>query len=167
MSTSAIRARDFLETQIGTVVVEVSDVAILNAEIIPNNAEIAAFAESESAKVLASTAVVQLGEYFAGTRTEFDLPTELIGTSFQKAVWKEISDIGFGEQLTYGEIAARIGNPVAARAVGAAVGANPVPIIVPCHRVMGASKKITGYSGGEGIPTKKWLLNFERIEYVD
>ena len=167
MSTNEIRARDFLETQIGTVVVEVSDSAILNTEIIPNTAEVAAFSESEEAKSLASAAVLQLNEYFAGTRTEFDLPTDLMGTNFQKAVWKEISDIGFGEQLTYGEIAARIGNPAASRAVGAAVGANPVPIIIPCHRVMGASQKITGYSGGEGIPTKKWLLNFERIEYVD
>lgn len=167
MSTNEIRARDFLETQIGTVVVEVSDSAILSTEIIPNTAEVATFSESEEAKSLASAAVEQLDEYFAGARTEFDLPTDLMGTNFQKAVWKEISDIGFGEQLTYGEIAARIGNPAASRAVGAAVGANPVPIIIPCHRVMGASQKITGYSGGEGIPTKKWLLNFERIEYVD
>jgi methylated-DNA-[protein]-cysteine S-methyltransferase len=109
----------------------------------------------------------QLTSYFKGKSTELDFATELVGTAFQKAVWKEISNIGFGEVTTYAEIAKKIGNPKAVRAVGGAVGSNPVPLIVGCHRVLGASSKITGYSGGDGLPTKRWLLNLEGIETKD
>ena len=109
-------------------------------------------------------AIAQLGEYFAGERTEFQLEYELDGTDFQKSVWREIDEIPFGETLTYAEIAAKVGKPLAARAVGGAVGANPLALIVPCHRVLGASGRITGYSGGEGLPTKRILLALEQIE---
>jgi methylated-DNA-[protein]-cysteine S-methyltransferase len=109
----------------------------------------------------------QLAEYFAGKRKTFDLPIELQGTEFQKSVWKVIDDIKFGETLTYADIAARIGKPKASRAVGGAVGANPVPLFVPCHRVLGANGKITGYSGGEGLPTKRQLLKLELITSVE
>jgi methylated-DNA-[protein]-cysteine S-methyltransferase len=109
----------------------------------------------------------QLAEYFAGKRKTFDLPIELHGTEFQKSVWKVIDDIKFGETLTYADIAARIGKPKASRAVGGAVGANPVPLFVPCHRVLGANGKITGYSGGEGLPTKRQLLKLEQITSVE
>jgi methylated-DNA-[protein]-cysteine S-methyltransferase len=109
----------------------------------------------------------QLAEYFAGKRKTFDLPIELHGTAFQKSVWKVIDGIKFGETLTYADIADRIGNPKASRAVGGAVGANPVPLIVPCHRVLGANGKITGYSGGEGLPTKRQLLKLEQITSVE
>lgn len=109
----------------------------------------------------------QLLEYFAGKRKVFDLPLELRGTEFQKSVWLIIDQIKFGETLTYADIAARIGKPKAARAVGGAVGANPVPLVVPCHRVLGASGKITGYSGGEGLPTKRKLLGLEQISSVE
>ncbi len=109
----------------------------------------------------------QLAEYFAGKRKAFDLPIELHGTAFQKSVWKVIDGIKFGETLTYADIADRIGNPKASRAVGGAVGANPVPLIVPCHRVLGANGKITGYSGGEGLPTKRQLLKLEQITSVE
>jgi methylated-DNA-[protein]-cysteine S-methyltransferase len=96
-----------------------------------------------------------------------DFAVELHGTAFQEAVWAEIAKLGFGKVATYADIASAIGNPKAVRAVGGAVGSNPVPLVVGCHRVLGASKKITGYSGGEGIPTKKWLLAHESIEYRD
>ena len=109
----------------------------------------------------------QLQAYFVGKLTKFDLPVDLRGTEFQKAVWKQIAKTGFGKTITYAEIAEKIGNPLASRAVGGAVGSNPVPLIVGCHRVLGANGRITGYSGGDGIPTKRWLLDHEDIETVD
>jgi len=109
----------------------------------------------------------QLTNYFKGKSKELDFATELEGTAFQKAVWKEISKIDFGEVTTYAEIAKKIGNPKAVRAVGGAVGSNPVPLVVGCHRVLGSSGRITGYSGGDGIPTKRWLLALEGIETKD
>jgi len=111
------------------------------------------------------SAAAQLNEYFAGTRTHFDLPIAWEGTAFQQAVWRELQSIPFGTSVTYQELGESAGLGKAPRAVGGAVGKNPVPIIVPCHRVLGASKKITGYSGGEGIPTKERLLALEGISY--
>ena len=109
----------------------------------------------------------QLTSYFKGKTKELKFDVQLQGTDFQKAVWKEIAKIGFGEITTYAEIAKNIGNPKAVRAVGGAVGSNPVPLVVGCHRVLGASGRITGYSGGDGIPTKRWLLALEGIETTD
>ena len=106
----------------------------------------------------------QLTAYFAGKLTKFDLPYVVTGTEFQKAVYKQIAKLKFGEVATYGEIAAAVGRPLAARAVGAAVGSNPIGIVLGCHRVLGSNGKITGYSGGEGLPTKRWLLKLEGIE---
>lgn len=110
-------------------------------------------------------AVAQLREYFAGERHDFDLPVELAGTAFQRAVWEQLVQLQWGEVISYGELGMATGRPTAGRAVGGAVGANPVPIIVPCHRVLGVSGRITGYSGGEGIPTKSWLLDHEGITH--
>lgn len=107
----------------------------------------------------------QLAAYFAGKLERFTIPVEATGTEFQKSVWKEIAKIGFGRTLSYGEIAAKIGNPAASRAVGAAVGSNPTPLIVGCHRVLGSTGKITGFTGGKGIKTKAWLLSHEDIEF--
>lgn len=110
----------------------------------------------------------QIDSYFSGDLKKFSLPVDLsTGTAFQQDVWKQISKIPFGKSVSYVEIARAIGRPKAARAVGGAVGANPVPLIVGCHRVMGSSGKITGYSGGKGIPTKKWLLQHENIASSD
>ncbi len=111
-------------------------------------------------------AATQLREYFAGDRMDFDVPVKAAGTPFQKAVWAEIDRLGFGEVASYGELGAATGRATAGRAVGGAVGANPVPIIVPCHRVLAGNRRITGYSGGEGIPTKSWLLAHEGIDHV-
>ncbi len=121
---------------------------------------------SGKAKVLGK-AQRQLEDYFKGKSKKLDFAVEVHGTPFQEAVWAEIAKLGFGEVATYADIANAIGNPQAVRAVGGAVGANPVPLVVGCHRVMGASGRITGYSGGDGIPTKKWLLTHESIEYRD
>ena len=110
-------------------------------------------------------AVEQLREYFAGTRTDFDLPVSLAGTEFQKAVWNELVELPFGGVVSYGELGNATGRATAGRAVGGAVGANPIPIIVPCHRVLASDGRITGYSGGNGIPTKVWLLDHEGIAH--
>jgi methylated-DNA-[protein]-cysteine S-methyltransferase len=104
--------------------------------------------------------ITQLGEYFAGTRTEFDLPMDFAGTPFQQTVWKALLDIPYGETVSYGELAALIGRPTASRAVGLANGKNPIGIIVPCHRVVGSTGDLTGYGGG--IERKRALLAHER-----
>ncbi len=108
---------------------------------------------------LLETAEKQLHEYFGGQRKDFDLPLAAEGTQFQKKVWDALCDIPYGQTISYGEQARRIGLPDAARAVGAANGSNPISIIVPCHRVIGASGKLTGYGGG--LPRKQWLLEHE------
>src|ERR1700733_8980867 len=108
------------------------------------------------------TASGQLAEYFAGTRTEFDVPLAPRGTPFQLAVWAELTRIPFGSTLSYGEVAAALGkSPVASRAVGLANGRNPISIIVPCHRVIGADGSLTGY--GWGVDRKEWLLRHEGV----
>lgn len=106
-----------------------------------------------------ATAASQLGEYFAGQRTSFDLPLAPAGTTFQHRVWRALRDIPHGHRTTYGEIAAALDQPTASRAVGTATGKNPISIIVPCHRVVGADGKLTGYAGG--LTRKKWLLGHE------
>jgi methylated-DNA-[protein]-cysteine S-methyltransferase len=105
-------------------------------------------------------AIGQLREYFEGSRREFTVPLDFAGTDFQKRVWRALLAIPYGETRTYREIAMAIEAPAAVRAVGAANGANPLPIIVPCHRVIGSSGKLVGYGGG--LPLKKRLLELER-----
>jgi methylated-DNA-[protein]-cysteine S-methyltransferase len=102
----------------------------------------------------------QLDEYFAGERTAFDLPVAPAGTPFQLAVWSELQRIGHGATTTYAELARRIGRPTAIRAVGAANGANPISIVIPCHRVIGSNGSLTGYGGG--LEAKRFLLDLER-----
>jgi methylated-DNA-[protein]-cysteine S-methyltransferase len=104
-------------------------------------------------------AIEQLRAYFAGELQAFDLPLQPRGTAFQLRVWQALSSIPFGETCTYGELARRIGNANAMRAVGLANGRNPLGIIVPCHRVIGANGTLTGYGGG--LPRKQWLLRHE------
>ena len=110
-------------------------------------------------------ATEELAEYFTGKRTEFEVPIALVGTEFQQAIWLALLGVPFGETATYGELAAAAGLPKAARAVGGAVGANPVAIIVPCHRILASGHRLTGYSNGNGIETKKQLLDLEGIGY--
>jgi len=109
---------------------------------------------------LFNRAAEQLRAYFAGALSRFDLPLKLAGTPFQNAVWSALREIPFGETVSYGTLAARIGKPTAYRAVGAANGANPLPIVIPCHRVIGANGSLTGFGGG--VETKKYLLELEQ-----
>jgi methylated-DNA-[protein]-cysteine S-methyltransferase len=109
---------------------------------------------------LFAAAIDQLGEYFAGERTDFDLELALTGTPFQRTVWDALRAIPYGKTITYGELAERIGRPAAARAVGLANGKNPISVIVPCHRVIGVTGDLTGYGGG--LDRKRHLLDFER-----
>jgi methylated-DNA-[protein]-cysteine S-methyltransferase len=109
---------------------------------------------------LLAAAAQQLEEYFAGARLQFDFARDALGTPFQHDVWNALMDIPCGETVSYSELARRIGRPSASRAVGAANGANPLPIVVPCHRVIGADGSLTGFGGG--LPAKRWLLAHER-----
>src|SRR6266513_1040315 len=101
----------------------------------------------------------QLSEYFAHKRTSFDLPLAAAGTPFEQSVWRLLRELPYGTTTSYGELARRLGDPNEARAVGAANGKNPIPIIVPCHRVIGASGDLTGFGGG--LDRKRWLLEHE------
>ena len=101
----------------------------------------------------------QLDAYFAGRRQGFDLPLAPQGTAFQRQVWWELANIPFGRTISYAELARRVGRPTAMRAVGAANGRNPIPIVLPCHRVIGADGSLTGFGGG--LPTKQFLLRLE------
>jgi methylated-DNA-[protein]-cysteine S-methyltransferase len=101
----------------------------------------------------------QLSAYFSGTLTEFDLPLQMQGTPFAKSIWDVLKTIPYGTTVSYGELAQQLGQPKASRAVGLANGRNPISIVVPCHRVIGANGKLTGYGGG--VERKQWLLNHE------
>lgn len=115
------------------------------------------WAEGNNAVLDATRA--QLDEYFAGTRKDFDLPLAPQGTSFQKNVWQTLATIPYGETISYAQLAQRVGKSTAMRAVGAANGRNPLPIVLPCHRVIGADGSLTGFGGG--LPTKQFLLELE------
>jgi len=114
---------------------------------------------AEGSDALSQSALGQLAEYFDGKRTSFDLPLDVEGTAFQKAVWNELQRIPYGETRSYGEIAKALGKPGAARAVGSANHNNPVAIVIPCHRVVGQDGSLTGYAGG--VHLKQQLLAIE------
>jgi methylated-DNA-[protein]-cysteine S-methyltransferase len=149
----------YLETSIGRLLIAGDEHSVRRIEF-PNKEAKPEAGWAESEKGAVGEAVKQLREYFAGRRAEFDLPLEPAGTPFQLTVWKALSDIPYGETISYGELAKRVGNPNASRAVGAANGKNPLPIVVPCHRVIGANGKLTGFGGG--LPTKEALLALEK-----
>jgi methylated-DNA-[protein]-cysteine S-methyltransferase len=107
-------------------------------------------------------AAAQLEEYFAGDRRQFDLPLDLRGTEFQRDAWRALASVPYGETRTYGEQAEAIGRPGAFRAVGAANGRNPIPVILPCHRIIGASGALTGFGGG--LAVKRQLLDHEQAQ---
>ncbi|NVJ65118.1 MAG: methylated-DNA--[protein]-cysteine S-methyltransferase [Gammaproteobacteria bacterium] len=115
----------------------------------------------EASNTIIEKCYQQLTEYFEGKRREFDLPLSASGTTFQQQVWRTLTQIPFGKAWSYGELAQAIGNKNASRAVGAANGKNPISIIVPCHRVIGANGALTGYAGG--LTAKQWLLKHEGI----
>ena len=118
------------------------------------------FGEPDPGAGIFARAETELKEYFAGQRNEFEVPLTLVGTPFQQRVWTALQDIPYGATTSYGELADRLGQPTASRAVGLANGKNPISIIVPCHRVVGASGSLTGYGGG--LERKQYLLDFEQ-----
>jgi len=134
--------------------------AILWAEDDPARVGLAGTALPAASVDVLDDAAEQLAEYFAGTRTAFDLPLDLRGTAFQLAAWNALAEIPYGETRTYGEQAATIGRPAAVRAVGAANGRNPLSIVLPCHRVVGSDGALRGFAGG--LDAKAALLAFER-----
>jgi len=149
-------------TPVGTLTLVASDRglrAVLWPKRSPRRAGISPRPRGDQDHPILRKAVLQLAEYFAGARTSFDLPLDLEGTRFQVAAWRSLADIPFGTTTTYGRQAAALGIPTAARAVGAANGANPVCIVLPCHRVIGANGSLTGFGGG--LPVKQWLLDHE------
>jgi methylated-DNA-[protein]-cysteine S-methyltransferase len=125
----------------------------------PARVRLVASIEDRSHPMIAAT-VVQLAEYFAGDRIEFDVPLDAVGTDFQRLAWAALRTIAYGTTVSYGEQAERMGDRRKARAVGAANGRNPISIIVPCHRVIGANGTLTGFAGG--TDTKAWLLEHEQ-----
>ena len=162
---TSLQAVAIIETPIGRVAIGATDKGIADVEIETHKKSRTAFVASPVAGEHAQTAAQQLGEYFQGQRRDFSVPFDLEGTDFQRAIWAQVAEIGHGEKLSYGEIASKLNKPKAARAVGGAVGANPVPILIGCHRVLGSSQSLTGYSGGEGLKTKLWLLRHEGIDH--
>ncbi len=118
---------------------------------------------SEPGRKVAGEAIRQLKAYFDRRLREFDLPLDPEGTRFQLEVWRELQKIPYGTVISYGELARRLGNPKAVRAVGTANGANPIPIIIPCHRVIGSNGKLIGYGGGLPIKEKLLLLENSRL----
>jgi len=145
-----------LNTPIGELMLE-SDGDFLTGIWLPASHRTPTGHRYDALPVLDKTAE-QLDEYFARERNAFDLPTRLDGTEFQREVWAELSRIAYGETITYGELARRVGRPQGFRAVGQANGRNPLPIVVPCHRVV-ASSGLGGYAGG--LPMKRALLELE------
>lgn len=108
-----------------------------------------------------ATVVRQINDYFAGKRTQFELEVAPQGTSFQRQVWRQLGKIPYGETRSYGEIAASVGRPKGARAAGGAIGSNPIAVVIPCHRVIGADGSLTGF--GSGLPVKRRLLRLEGV----
>lgn len=152
---------DFIETPIGQLLVVVDGDGALVQLDLPAASRPTQINDAWKRDLKQLTKVrQQIDAYFAGGLTEFDLALRPHGTDFQLSVWDELTRIPYGETISYVELARRIGKPKASRAVGAANGANPLALIVPCHRVIGANGTLTGYGGG--LPTKRYLLDHER-----
>jgi methylated-DNA-[protein]-cysteine S-methyltransferase len=147
-----------MHTPIGTLRLRAADDALVGVDFLARAA--GERPRATLAHPVLALAERQLAEYFAGDRTGFELPLRPRGTEFQERVWAALSGIPYGLTRSYRELAAEIGRPSCVRAVGAANGQNPLPIVIPCHRVIGADGSLTGYGGG--LPTKTWLLRHER-----
>jgi methylated-DNA-[protein]-cysteine S-methyltransferase len=150
-----------MASPIGELVLTANDDGLTGVHMVPHvdRADLRGARRDDDDAVLAETRR-QLDEYFAGDRTDFDLPLAPTGTDFQRLVWAGLCAIPYGETISYGELAERIGRPNAQRAVGLANGRNPIAVIVPCHRVIGADGSLTGYGGG--LDRKQLLLGLER-----
>ena len=149
-----------LDSPVGTLTLVASDAGLRQINFPQNGKPSTSDSRwHEDASALRET-IRQLRAYFAGEIESFDLPLAPAGTPFQQKVWSDLRKIPYGETISYGELAKRIGNPNASRAVGLANGSNPIPIIIPCHRVIGSNGKLTGYGGG--LPIKEKLLALEK-----
>lgn len=148
-----------ISTPLGDITAVASDAGLTHV-ILPGD-DGAPLAGATEGGATVDAAVAQLTQWFSGERMSFDVPLAPEGTEFQQTVWRALCDVPFGTTASYGEVAKAIGQPSATRAVGAANGRNPIPIIIPCHRVIGASGELTGYSGGSGVETKRRLLDHE------
>ncbi len=144
-----------LATPIGPLAVSAELAGIVAVRFVP-----AVGPPDPAAPACLAQALAELAAYFAGRLTRFTVPLRLHGTPFQRAVWAELAAIPYGAAISYRDLAAAVGNPAAVRAVGAANGRNPLPILIPCHRVIGADGSLTGYGGG--LDKKEWLLAHER-----
>jgi methylated-DNA-[protein]-cysteine S-methyltransferase len=150
-----------LDTPVGTLLIAGSADSVQRIAFPRRNNAIkpeAGWQESQRGPV--GEAIRQLREYFAGKRTGFHLPLAPEGTAFQRSVWRHLQEIPYGETISYGELARRVGNPKASRAVGSANGANPLPIVIPCHRVIAGDGTLGGFGGG--LTTKQMLLALEQ-----
>lgn len=151
----------YYDSPLGRIKIEEKDNCIVGIRFISDNDIINEEINTERENSTITTCKVQLDEYFNGYRKDFDLEIKFLkGTDFQKNVWNELRKIPYGESISYKELAKRIGNPKACRAVGGANNKNPIGIIVPCHRVIGANGKMIGYA--EGIDKKEFLLKLEK-----
>jgi methylated-DNA-[protein]-cysteine S-methyltransferase len=153
--------RKTIASPVGELTLVASDdglVAILWEDDAPDRVRLGALVDTPGHPLLAQTER-ELGEYFAGRRTRFSVPLDMHGTDFQQSVWRALLTIPFGETRSYADIATQIGRPTATRAVGAANGRNPISIIAPCHRVIGANGSLTGFAGG--LAAKEYLLGLE------
>jgi methylated-DNA-[protein]-cysteine S-methyltransferase len=149
-----------IDSPVGPLVLAASDEGLHGIEFQPSHHPVARDGDwREGDHPLLRQAATELGEYFTGARRIFDLPLAPHGTTFQQAVWRMLATIPYGATLSYTELASRVGRPAAVRAVGAANGRNPLPIVLPCHRVIGANGSLTGFGGG--LPTKRFLLELE------
>ena len=147
---------EYYKCPIGVVEIKADSIGLVSVRILDENVELHPTSESSS---IIDSAIKQFDEYFNKNRKQFDLPLHFIGTDFQKAVWKAVAEVPYGKTYSYSAIAAKVDSPSSDRAVGAANGKNPLWIIVPCHRIVGANGSLTGYAGG--IWRKKWLLKHE------
>ena len=156
---------DYLETPIGSLLLVGSDDGLVRVAFEQDGRPEPPEEDWVRAPEKLETARRQLEEYFQGSRREFDLRLEPEGTDFQRSVWRALAEIPFGETVSYGELAQSLGKPSAMRAVGAANGRNPLPIVLPCHRVIGSDGSLTGFGGG--LDAKRYLLDHEGASYVD
>ena len=148
-----------LDSPVGILTIAATDAGLHAIEFPRNRHAASRDAWQEGDHALLDRAARQLDEYFAAERRAFDLPLAPRGTDFQRMVWRTLAGIGYGETISYAQLAQRVGKPTAMRAVGAANGRNPLPIVLPCHRVIGADGSLTGFGGG--LPTKQFLLALE------
>lgn len=160
LDTHMIIYQRYVDSPVGPLRLAASDAGVRLIEFPKPNHPIAATGDwRDGTHPLIDRACEQLDAYFAGKRKTFDLPLDPHGTDFQRVVWNELSRIPYGETISYAQLSMRIGKASAMRAVGAANGRNPLPIVVPCHRVIGADGSLTGFGGG--LPTKQFLLALE------